>query len=605
MASEADSLISEIDRAPIDNRQSEPILTGQSKDSSMGSSTAASEDPPIPKKKRHGRKAAAHKDKRPRDHNDLEIPSTSGGGAPSGLTSTSPPPSTNSDAQDQGDAVVIAPEVLTAIRSSLRDDLFLICQQVCKQAMDTTDANSSASSITTSSSHQAGTRPKVHTQPRGEKSQTKTETQPRNEKTQKPLKRSHDQQGVKQRTWLTKTARKHLSQQQITEPDEDDYSDEEVDDEEEDAEHFSSDEDDEQEADQDDSIARFFNAEDYQQLLTKCLSALDLKDKPPEGDSPAAAAQKAKGAYVHPNNMLWGSGDYFPKRKTSQKVFPFPIFFEEQLRAAWETPATYRRPPPAIRKLYALPKFTEDFLKVPKIDAPILDIQSSGLLSEDGQGSIRDGWDKHLDQDLKRVYETSASTIGSSATASIVARASIVWTKKLLDLIPQSDSRLQEGLNRLLKANAFVADATLDSLVFTSRSMAASVHARRALWLRAWQADNRSKQILAAYPFTGETLFGPKLEKILVETRDKRKALPKSLRRNDRRGKQTYPSSNFSFRSSFANRSRTEGRRPSWTPKPRFRRSYTNTREGRPPFTKPQDRAFRQDGTGMRKQRKA
>lgn len=175
-----------------------------------------------------------------------------------------------------------------------------------------------------------------------------------------------------------------------------------------------------------------------------------------------------------------------------------------------------------------------------------------------------------IEQDLRQVYDASSMSIGGNATASIVARASIVWTKKLLDLIPQADSRLQEGLSRILKANAFLVDATLDSLVFTSRSMAASVHACRALWLRAWQADNKWKQIVAAYPFTGDKLFGPHLEKILVETRDKKKVLPKSLRRTDRRGRQLYTHSNYSFRSSFTARPRSDGRRAPWTARSRF-----------------------------------
>lgn len=127
--------------------------------------------------------------------------------------------------------------------------------------------------------------------------------------------------------------------------------------------------------------------------------------------------------------------------------------------------------------------------------------------------------------------------IKTSATASIVARAAIVWGKKLLDLVPQTDSWVLEGLSRIIKANAFNATTGKGgNLVFTSRSMAAGVHARRAIWLRAWQVKTKAKQIVEAYPFTGDKLFGPHLEKILVRTKDKKKMLPKSLRRLDRRG---------------------------------------------------------------------
>lgn len=271
------------------------------------------------------------------------------------------------------------------------------------------------------------------------------------------------------------------------------------------------------------------------------------------------------------------------------------------MRAEWEFPATTRRTPPSIKRLYSLPKFTNDFLTAPLIDAPVLAIQSPGLVSQDGRGTLKDTWDRKMEQDLQRAYETSALAIAADSTASIVARASIVWIKKLLDLIPENDSRLEEGLSRLLKANSFLADATLDSLVFTSRSMAAGVHARRSLWLRAWPADAKSKQIVTAYPFTGEKLFGPHLDKILVESRDKKKVLPKSLRRNDRRGRQPYSS----FRSSFTpSRNRTEGRRPTWTPRPKFRRQFYNPRDNKPSFVRNQDRSFQQDGQGPRKQRK-
>lgn len=108
---------------------------------------------------------------------------------------------------------------------------------------------------------------------------------------------------------------------------------------------------------------------------------------------------------------------------TLPKVFPFPVFFEQQLQAEWESPAMTRRPLAMVRKLYLLPKFMDDFLKVPLVDAPILAILSTGLLTEDGQGSIRNTWDKKIDQDLKRSHESSPLAIYTSVMASIVARA--------------------------------------------------------------------------------------------------------------------------------------------------------------------------------------
>lgn len=52
----------------------------------------------------------------------------------------------------------------------------------------------------------------------------------------------------------------------------------------------------------------------------------------------------------------------------------------------------------------------------------------------------------------------------------------------------------------------------------------------------AWPADTKSKQIVAAYPFIGNKLFGQHLDKVVVEMRDKKKVLPKSLHPAERKG---------------------------------------------------------------------
>lgn len=42
--------------------------------------------------------------------------------------------------------------------------------------------------------------------------------------------------------------------------------------------------------------------------------------------------------------------------------------------------------------------------------------------------------------------------------------------------------------------------------------------------------DSQSKLIVASYPFQGQKLFGDVLEKILIETKEKKKAMLKNLR---------------------------------------------------------------------------
>lgn len=82
---------------------------------------------------------------------------------------------------------------------------------------------------------------------------------------------------------------------------------------------------------------------------------------------------------------------FFPKGTlSSEKVFPFPIFFEKQPKGEWKKLANSRQCPQPVKKLYNLLPFANEMQQTPLVDAPVLAIQSSGLLSEDGHGSIRD-----------------------------------------------------------------------------------------------------------------------------------------------------------------------------------------------------------------------
>lgn len=116
----------------------------------------------------------------------------------------------------------------------------------------------------------------------------------------------------------------------------------------------------------------------------------------------------------------------------------------------------------------------------------------------------------------------------SSASASVVSRATIEWMRKLIQLLPEESHRLLKGASRVLKAVSF----TLDSMVFASRAISSAAAARHTLWLMAWPTIYQDKAIVTAYPFQSDELFGGK---VLVEMCDKIKAMPQSLRSGDKR----------------------------------------------------------------------
>lgn len=84
----------------------------------------------------------------------------------------------------------------------------------------------------------------------------------------------------------------------------------------------------------------------------------------------------------------------------------------------------------------------------------------------------------------------------------------------------------------MVGAAEFSADVTLNAAKFASRSIAASVMARRLLWLRHWQAD-KNKWKLASVPIMGSKLFEEALQPILVDTKGRGKAMPSWYKRGD------------------------------------------------------------------------
>lgn len=112
------------------------------------------------------------------------------------------------------------------------------------------------------------------------------------------------------------------------------------------------------------------------------LSALDLQDTP--------TGEKGQAPGSNPKNQAEGDREFPPRFSAMEKVFPFPQFFKHQLKAEWAKPMANRQFSSTIKKLYTLPSFAIEMLQVPLEDAPIVALQSSGLLSEDGQVSFHD-----------------------------------------------------------------------------------------------------------------------------------------------------------------------------------------------------------------------
>ncbi|XP_053109124.1 uncharacterized protein LOC128326401 [Hemicordylus capensis] len=194
--------------------------------------------------------------------------------------------------------------------------------------------------------------------------------------------------------------------------------------------------------------------------------------------------------------------------------------------AEWGVPVASK---PALhfpKKLYALPPEIMSMLAIPVVDAPVAQLVTGALVNKEGEEFLKSPEEKKTDHLLRKGHEASATVIRAASTNSIFVRATILWTKELAKLVPPENTKLRQGLNKIARASALMADSSLDCLQHAARSMAAGVEVRRGLWLKHWRVDSKSKSALAATTFKGAKLFGESLEPVLVETRDKKKAMP-------------------------------------------------------------------------------
>ncbi|XP_013929203.1 PREDICTED: growth factor receptor-bound protein 14-like [Thamnophis sirtalis] len=97
-----------------------------------------------------------------------------------------------------------------------------------------------------------------------------------------------------------------------------------------------------------------------------------------------------------------------------------------------------------------------------------------------------------------------------------------------------------QDINKLVVVAQFSADVTLNTMKFASRAMPLSVVSHRLLWLRGWQADNKAKWQLATAAYMGGSLLGISLDAILVEDKNKKKALPTSTKKVEQRSTPYY-----------------------------------------------------------------
>lgn len=162
--------------------------------------------------------------------------------------------------------------------------------------------------------------------------------------------------------------------------------------------------------------------------------------------------------------------------------------------------------------------------------------------------AFKDSMDRRMDSDLKKIFLMSGWILRPALALSSVSQALKVWLAGLESSLAAAgaSSKIEEVLQELNISADFLREASIDMVRMSARAMSHSVTARRALWLRHWNADSTSKQALCSIPFEGRVLFGKHLEEAISRaTGGKSALLPQSRFRRSFRQSQPHQQQRF------------------------------------------------------------
>ncbi|XP_041419326.1 uncharacterized protein LOC121393812 [Xenopus laevis] len=232
----------------------------------------------------------------------------------------------------------------------------------------------------------------------------------------------------------------------------------------------------------------------------------------------------------------------------------FPLFPEvaELISAEWGKAAkkvSFASMTTRFAKLYPFKEQdTKNWDTAPAVDSPVIHLAKKTILPIDDSSVLRDPMDKRVETELRKAYQVAGASCKPAVALVSVAKAVSLWIDSLDKAIAEGTDTadISAGLSELKMAVAFMSEAAVDLTRLASRSMAVSVSARRALWLRSWGADAASKLSLCNLPYVGENLFGPKLQEVIEKaTGGKSTFLPQ-----ERKKLKAQPFKGFFFRGS-------------------------------------------------------
>ncbi|XP_041436207.1 lamina-associated polypeptide 2-like [Xenopus laevis] len=227
------------------------------------------------------------------------------------------------------------------------------------------------------------------------------------------------------------------------------------------------------------------------------------------------------------------TGVFFARKK--KHVFPVHKEVQDVISAEWQRMSRKVPVEAKMEKLYPFPPESQEiWSNPPTVDAPVARLSRKTALPIDDVSALKQPMERRMETELKKLYMMTGAMLRPAVSLVSVIKALSMWIEDLVQRTREGEPRekILAALEDLRLATSFCLGAAGDLTRLSARSMASSVVARRALWLKYWFADTASKNALCRLPFEGKMLFGKALEDIISKSSGgKSTFLPQAPRR--------------------------------------------------------------------------
>ncbi|XP_061438712.1 sodium-coupled monocarboxylate transporter 1-like [Rhineura floridana] len=208
------------------------------------------------------------------------------------------------------------------------------------------------------------------------------------------------------------------------------------------------------------------------------------------------------------NHQLKRVAAVCPDPKQKSKVLKLPSLLLKVIKSEFDVPLQCNKLMPTTNRYYVLEQSLVAQLKLPLINAPVVELVTHSLHPNDSDAQLKDSVECKMDLGLRQVHNASAVSVWAAASVSVFMRASLLWLQDLLDGLQEDPARVRSPTLKISHAVAFIADTSIDAGQFSAWSLVASVFIWRTLGLCHWEVDAMACSSLASESYEGVKLFG-------------------------------------------------------------------------------------------------